>query len=39
MRMMLKQVAVVGVVALVASACATRGFVLREAAAVDGVVA
>ena len=38
MRMMLKQVALVGVVALVASACATRGFVLREAAAVDAKV-
>ena len=38
MRMMLKQVALVGVVALVASACATRGFVRREAAAVDAKV-
>ena len=38
MRMMLKQVALVGVVALVASACATRGFARREAAAVDAKV-
>ena len=38
MRMMLKQVALVGVVALVASACATRGFVRREAAVVDAKV-
>jgi outer membrane protein OmpA-like peptidoglycan-associated protein len=38
MRMMLKQVALVGVVALVASACATRGFVRQEAAVVDAKV-
>ena len=38
MRMMLKQVALVAVVALVASACATRGFARREAAAVDAKV-
>ena len=38
MRMMLKQVALVGVVALVASACATRGFARREAAVVDAKV-
>ena len=38
MRMMLKQVALIGVVALVASACATRGFARREAAAVDAKV-
>jgi peptidoglycan-associated lipoprotein len=38
MRMILKQVALVGVVALVASACATRGFVREEAAAVDSKV-
>ena len=38
MRMMLKHVALVGVVALVASSCATRGFVRREAAVVDAKV-
>ena len=38
MRMMLKQVALVGVVALVASACATRGFVRTETAVVDAKV-
>lgn len=38
MRMMLKQVALVGVIALVASACATRGFVRQEAAVVDAKV-
>ena len=38
MRMMLKQVALVGVVALVASSCATRGFVRSETAVVDAKV-
>ncbi len=38
MRMMLKQVALVGVVALVASSCATRGFVRTETAVVDAKV-
>ena len=38
MRMMLKQVALVGVVALVASGCATRGFVRSETAVVDAKV-